>query len=439
MSNDVKVLVFDLDGTLARTASLTQGRRTPHDILKFAKPSFPRFPLAFNEPLPRYISDIIKYGIPVIVITRAPLAYASSLLQLLGIDFSYCVPSSLTSPSEKIRQIAQNHKVLVGDVLYLGDTEEDRAEAELAGVHFEFPYWITKDTEKMQLMKENSRFFKLALAAEAFDFENIESAREEDRSQLLRAIREKEVQLNLSTFNIEYRYDNSLFEIQLFNAPFIEESKIVPPINHCVFTRFEYETSSELREIMLSIIRGLTNLPRIRADSKNLSKSFYDNYLINSFSPYMYSIVGEKYWRECKDFKSKYVGSGPETQLHLIELIVLLMSACIESDEILIPVPSSSYSRDKPGEISTRIVHRIAELNKINIMLALVKTGEKKFVLAEGDFAPDSKYVLIDDQLTTGETLESCLRLLPEFVQNNLKILTWTYSPGRGWYSELRH
>jgi hydroxymethylpyrimidine pyrophosphatase-like HAD family hydrolase len=439
MSNDVKVLVFDLDGTLARTASLTQGRRTPHDILKFAKPSFPRFPLAFNEPLPRFISDIIKYGIPVVVITRAPLAYASSLLQLLGIDFSYCVPSSLTSPSDKIRQIAQNHEVSVDDVLYLGDSEEDRAEAELAGAQFESPYWITPDTENKQLMKENSNFFKLALAAEAFDYENVESEREENRSQLLRAIREQEVQLNLSTFNIEYRNDNSLFEIQLFNSPFIEESKIIPPINHSVFTRFEYETSAELREIMLSIIRGLTKLPRIRADSRNLSQSFYDNYLINSFSPYMNSIVGEKYWRECKDFKGKYVGSGPETQLHLIELIVLLMSACIDLDEILIPVPSSAYSEKKPGEISSRIVHRVANLNNANILSALGKTGEKMFELAEGDFAPDSKYVLIDDQLTTGETLGICLRLLPEFVRRNLRILTWTYSPGRGWYSELRH
>jgi hydroxymethylpyrimidine pyrophosphatase-like HAD family hydrolase len=439
MSNDVKVLVFDLDGTLARTASLTQGRRTPHDILKFTKPSFTRFPLAFNEPLPRYISDVIKYEIPVIVITRAPLAYASSLLQLLGIDFTYCVPSSLTSPSEKIRQIAQYHKVLVEEVLYLGDTDEDRAEAELAGAQFEFPYWVSQDTENMQLMKENSKFFKLALTAEAFDFENIESVREENRAQLLRAIREQEVQLNLSTFNIEYRYDNSLFEIQLFNAPFIEESKIIPPINHFVFTRFEYETSAELREIMLSIIRGLTNLPRIRADSNNMSKSFYDNYLINSFSPYMYSIVGEKYWRECKDFKSKYVGSGPETQLHLIELIALLMSACVNLDEILIPVPSSAYSKEKPGEISSRIVHRVAILNNANILSALVKTGEKIFELVEGDFVPDSKYVLIDDQLTTGETLGICVRLLPEFVQSNLRILTWTYSPGRGWYAELRH
>lgn len=439
MSNDVKVLVFDLDGTLARTASLTHGRRTPHDILKFAKPSFPRFPLAFNEPLPRYISDIIKYGIPVVVITRAPLAYASSLLQLLGIDFSYCIPSSLTSPSEKIRQIAQDFEVLVDNVLYLGDTEEDRAEAEFAGTQFEFPYWLAPDTENMRLVKENSSFFKLALAAEAFDYENIESEREENRAQLLRAIREQEVQLNLSTFNIEYRYDNSMFEIQLFNSPFIEESKIIPPINHSVFTRFEYETSSELREIMLSIIKGLTNLPRIRADSGNLSQSFYDNYLINSFSPYMNSIVGEKYWRECKDFKSKYVGSGPETQLHLIELIALLMSACIDLDEILIPVPSSAYSKEKPGEISSRIVHRVANLNNFNILSALGKTGEKMFELAKGDFAPDSKYVLIDDQLTTGETLGICLRLLPEFVQSDIRILTWTYSPGRGWYSELRY
>lgn len=438
MSNDIKVLVFDLDGTLARTASLTQGRRTPHDILKFAKPSFSRFPLAFNEPLPRYISDIIKYGIPVIVITRAPLAYASSLLQLLGIDFSYCVPSSLTTPSEKIRQIAQEHQVSVNEVLYLGDTQEDCREAELAGAQFEFPYWVSQDLEHMQPMKENSKFFNLALKAEAFDFENIESEREKNRARLFRAISEEKVVLNLSTFKIEYRHDSLPFEIQLFETPFVRASNIFPPVNHSLFTRFEYETSIELRGILCSIIKGLLEIPRIRPDNFNTLKSFYDEYVINSFSAYMNSVVGEHYWHACKDFKNKYVGSGPEVQLHLIELIVLLMSACIDLDEVLIPVPSSSYSKDKPGEISGRIVHRLANLNNINVLPVLVKTGVDTFILEAGALNPEARYVLIDDQLTTGKTIKSCIETLPEIKGNHLRILTWTHSR-RGWLSETSH
>jgi hypothetical protein len=290
----------------------------------------------------------------------------------------------------------------------------------------------------MHLIKENSHFFKLALAAETFDFENIESDREEKRSQLLRAIREEEVQLNLSTFTIEYRYDHSLFEIQLFNAPFLGVPEIFPPVNHLLFTRFEYESSSELRGILNAMIKGLLNIPKIRPDNFNPFKSFYDDYMIHSFSSYMNSVVGESYWHACKDFKNKFVGSGPEVQLHLIELIVLLMSACIDLDEVLIPVPSSGYSPEKPGEISSRIVHRLAHLNNMNALPILVKAGIDNFQRVGGELNPEVRYVLIDDQLTTGKTVKSCIEILPEISRNQFRILTWTHSR-RGWYTELRH
>lgn len=437
MSSEVKVLVLDLDGTLARTAEISQGRRTPHNLLKFSKPSFNRFPLAFNEPLNLYLCNIIRYGVPVVIITRSPRAYASTLLQLLGVDYSYCIPSSLTSAGQKIKEIAQIHEVAPGEILYLGDTGEDQEEASLAGAQFEYPYWIIHDLNARTTRKSASKFFELALKAEAYVFEDTEPQEEINRAMLLVALRENEIKLNLETFSIDYLFDGSPFEIQLFNSPFISEKEIFPPIRHELFTRFEYENSYELRDILFLILNQLLRLPRIRPTRDNAAQSFYENYIINSFSIYMNRTVGETYWHACKDFKGKSVGSGPEVQLHLTELISLMMSACLENDQVLIPVPSSSYTSDKPGEISSRIAHRIGKLKDLSVLDALTKSIDGEILLKQDHFSPEAKYVLIDDQLTSGTTIYKCLNALPMMIKPKIRVLTWSYSPGRGWFSQL--
>lgn len=437
MSSEVRVLVLDLDGTLARTSEISQGRRTPHDLLKFSKPSFNSFPLAFNEPLNLYLSNIIRYGVPVVIITRSPRAYASTLLQLLGIDYSCCIPSSLTSPEEKIREIAQKYDVAPEEILYLGDTGEDREQASLAGAQFEYPYWIIHDLNTRTSRKLTSKFFELALKAETYAFDDTEPQEETNRAMLLVALRENEIKLNLDTFSIEYLFDGSPFEIQLFNSPFISEKEIFPPIRNELFTRFEYESSSELRDILFLILNQLLRLPRIRPTRDNAAQSFYEDYIINSFSIYMNRTVGESYWHACKDFKGKSVGSGPEIQLHLIELISLMMSACLESDQVLIPVPSSSYTSSKPGEISSRIAHRIGNLKKLSVLDALTKSTDGEILLKQDHFSPEVRYVLIDDQLTSGATVYKCLNALPLLIKPKVKVLTWSYSPGRGWFSQL--
>ena len=90
MSSEIKILILDLDGTLARTEHVHNGRKSPYDVLRNSPPEFRTSPLLYRQELKWELSVLIEQGIWVIVITRAPAAYASTLLQLLGIDYSRC-------------------------------------------------------------------------------------------------------------------------------------------------------------------------------------------------------------------------------------------------------------------------------------------------------------------------------------------------------------
>jgi len=436
MSTEIKVLVLDIDGTLAKTENISNGRRTPYDILKLSPPQFSHFPLAYIEPLNKALSNIIRYGVPVVLITRAPKAYASTLLQLLGFDYSYCIPSSVTTPAEKLISISESYQIDTSSILYIGDTEEDKLESGKVDVHFEYPFWSIENEGHRNNARERSLFHKLSLLADHFEFEEENPSHEINRSNLLRAIREKEVFLNLENFQIEYNYDHSAFEIQLFNAPFVQANVITPPLNPDLFTRYEYENFLELREILQSTIRELITLPRIRPTQFNSFKSEFENIFVSSFGLYMNRFIGQDYWQVCKDFKGKASGSGPEVHLHLIEMIALIMSAFIERDEVVIPVPSSEFSQNKPGEISRRIAYRLGQLSGINTLDAFEKDIEDKFSLKLDILRPELKYVLIDDQLTSGHTISACTALIPISEFESFRVMTWTFSPGRGWLTE---
>ena len=61
-----------------------------------------------------------------VVITRAPRAYASTVLQLSGLDFTECFPGSNKTPSKKLIEIAGLYCVDLESILYLGDRVKER-------------------------------------------------------------------------------------------------------------------------------------------------------------------------------------------------------------------------------------------------------------------------------------------------------------------------
>src|SRR4051794_8306329 len=98
-----KVVVFDLDGTLANTAPLVTGRRAPANILEQIPIVGPN-PLSFGPEVDALSGRAMATGCGVAIITRSPLPYAGTLTQLLGTDTYLLVPSHIgASPAERLR------------------------------------------------------------------------------------------------------------------------------------------------------------------------------------------------------------------------------------------------------------------------------------------------------------------------------------------------
>lgn len=142
-------VIFDLDGTLADTAELRDGRRTPWDVLSIADTNGPAT-LTFkyngvDVGLGQILAELLQHGIPVGVVSRSPSSYASTLLWLLGYDFLIFRAGGVgVSQEERIRQICNDLSIDISSALYVGDTEDDMHAAKALGCHFASPFWNPK-------------------------------------------------------------------------------------------------------------------------------------------------------------------------------------------------------------------------------------------------------------------------------------------------------
>ena len=149
--------VYDMDGTLANTEHLSEGRRRPADLLA-GSPLAPilgyggYLPSVYPEGDPEFgVARFLRSGanmaqvpgidavagVNVALITRAPVAYASTLAGLLGLERYPIWASSRVSRAEKLVALAKMFDVPLTDVVYVGDEDEDFQAAEAAGCQFE--------------------------------------------------------------------------------------------------------------------------------------------------------------------------------------------------------------------------------------------------------------------------------------------------------------
>ena len=135
----IRAVVFDLDGTLANTANLHDGRRVPYDVLRLAPPGGSTGRLQFGDDRELLPGLLVSEGYRVGVVTNSPLAYSSTLLDLLNVDFERLLAGNsngFKNKEEKLRSLAKYWDIQEEEILYVGDREDDEQQAQDAGCEF---------------------------------------------------------------------------------------------------------------------------------------------------------------------------------------------------------------------------------------------------------------------------------------------------------------
>jgi phosphoglycolate phosphatase-like HAD superfamily hydrolase len=444
----IDVVIFDLDGTLLDSEKLVANdrRRTPFDVLRFTAESEFTTPLTRWKEVKEHLSLLIQCGVKVAVITESPRAYASTACYLLGVDFHILLPnhssSNFNSKRRKIDFLIRGLRPessfktrselleARSRVLYMGNTVEDEITAQDFGIQYQ-------DVEEF-LGSNTSKFGKLVehVSAAAKNEVGLNSDAECRHSQYA-SIR-KQMQLNSLSLLAQYEtrigiLDNfaevakdiagnsDVFNIVDANAPFLK------PILHPFFiTRYEYDNDSELRSKLFDVLEIHFGADKIDLAQVNQGLASISGY---AHQRYRDSPLGQKLWLEIKNWKGS--ASGREVSLLHLEFISVCLSASISkslSAQIICPVPSSAFSRDKPGRVSNRLAKRVSHLTQLPYFEAIKRDDGKELYLNSEGLPFQSKIVLIDDQLTTGSSLLRSIHVLLQAGSELEEARVWSSS-----------
>ena len=114
--------------------------------------------------------------------------------------------------------------------------------------------------------------------------------------------------------------------------------------------------------------------------------------------------------------------------LHL-EFIALTMAASltsIDSPLVIVPVPPSEFSENKPSETSLRLALRVGQLSSTPVFALFKKDSEDNIYTEYPETKFDRTVLLLDDQLTKGKSALKCLEILAKMGVRNVRLHTWT-------------
>jgi hypothetical protein len=261
------------------------------------------------------------------------------------------------------------------------------------------------------------------------------------RNRLERVGKQKDVLLNMSnsdSFNrvdsgsdwsqtCEYQQFNFSDQIRVFNlfkaGRYVEE----PMINPDFITLYEYDNDIALRNELFELLRNVFPPEEISSRYKvHLTDPSYFSFF--PFGDFMGQnlLVPIKNWR-------KGIRSGPHVRLLHLEFIAVVMAASlvmVEGRYSIVPAPASNFTKDKPGQVSIHLASRIAQLLGAEFLDILVKDSEDA-VIARQTGRDGRNILLIDDQITYGETIQKSLQALDRTDFNVIQVSTWSYSSSK--------
>jgi len=463
------LVIFDLDGTLANTASLEQSERTPARLLS---PGVNTGDLTFDnrqswgwsQEVSEVPAKLIERGHRVVIATNSPAPYASTLTHLLGVEHqglhSHCGASG--GKSVHIKRILSSNGFSPSNAIYVGDTDADAAIARNAGVHhmtagqllsgelleiLQTPVLGHDETPKMDLHLDSETLAELIRDSRVpfFRAESTIALEEETLfnlfSKVAQWIREpRRIRFSEGVLNKASESDNPLAayyrtvlyyalrshpgqpqrheiqEVLLKNTTTDERWDYYQAVvgsntekfgfNPAILTRRE-QSSTVIRELFRT--GNLRMFPPLTRETLSCVVNFHKDHILGPL---------------LKDVKNYHYqnGSGPAVRLGLIDGIADICAGMMSSTSSvpIVPVPSSPYSATTPGQVSLRLAKAISE-RTVRPIIPIIELGvpatdgTKHFQLrpnATALLSAGSFYDLFDDQITNGNTVQACLRVM---------------------------
>ncbi len=467
-----RLIIFDLDGTLANTANIEQQNRTPATLLAPGVDAEGRSLQAHQWEWSQDVSEtparLIERGHKVVIATNSPLPYASTLTHLLGVEHQglHTNCGGETGKANRIKQICSSYEIMSDDVIYVGDQESDARTAASAGVS----YMTVDQLRSGELLDELGtplrghdftpallnglvvpQYWKEELSSGRVPFSRPDSPATMDERKLF------ETFAAMSEWAKAPRLDNCDF---LNSAlAMADEADALAPYYRTIL-QYALRIHSGLparRDIQFLLLKyaapdegadltGVVNLPMheffafrpglLTRREKNRDSNLRLQYL-HVFRKLFPALTNGNlscvvnYWgdgeygsllKTVKDYRTNPKGPGPSVRLGLLDGVADMCAGImsLHRDIPIVPVPSSPFQVDKPGQNSTRLARGIADRTERRLIPVLeidpaAPPGQKEFrinpktahLLARG-----STYDLFDDQITSGLTVQKCQNVM---------------------------
>ena len=482
-----KAVVFDLDGTLADTAHLVTGnrRREPYHVLSKSPPGQRGQQVAWGDERETLPGELAAKGYRVGIITASPPAYASTLADLLNIDFERLLANS-RNKAQSLGRLAVSWDIDPIEMYYVGDkhhdsnsddmdaADEDAADEagcefiraknigllrQLRGITPGPPGRSTGPetnvpADSPSAIKCRRCGFEISLSLARrltrinlgrcqicnLPFALPRDAGGADTTRILApGILAPEIAAAAFRDLKEFPYREDRFEFQrrfLDNVP--------PKARDCVLVLNPREGLFQFPPWLVSKTELQANpnlrLLTIKAAARlfPVSQLPMGAVMVESLVPY-WSKYGQLL-AKLKDW-SMHKGSGREVHQSLGYFIALALAGHLEpvvkrADRqiLLVPMPSRPCTIEHPGELSLRLVTRIAHFLNVDLAPVLVHGHGHSDISMGADFERWQQtglpVVVIDDQYTSGKSMQDALSLLGHHGFEIEAAITWSRSQG---------
>lgn len=445
----IRCVIFDLDGTLADTATLTAGRREPWDILKpgLVAPRDWRVAPGVSD-LP---GQLIAAGYLVAIATRAPKAYASTLVHLIGVDTSHIL-SATGSGQAKARRLIDfiaSKGLLPAEVLYVGDDTEDPHIARAAGVAFADASSLRNGTLLAALPQQARSARQRILHPErtALPFTSGSyrtSVGHVDAAPLSEAVAQSlrdgvpndqrhwlllselfahpemspAARAALCFFTLKVHPGSrarTALQHQLFDGINSSHGRCVVSRNGDLFQLLrELITKHELRQDGALRTRYLYGVHRLFPATHGVIEVDGTRIRIRALQTYGVEFGG--ILGVTKNYGGAYGTrwrSGQDVRLGDLDFVADITTTGLDptGSAPLVPIPPTPVTAQQPGEFSFRLAEQVSERSGRRIYPLLQRAGDAMTLAGE---RPAGPVVLLDDQITNGTSISTAVRLLLE-------------------------